>query len=443
MANIDIILPAMGEGVIEATITKLFVKQGDKVNEDDVIIEIATDKVDSEITAPQDGVIGDIMFNEDDIVKIGETILYISDGKDNTVTAKNIIKHEVKIEKPINIIPKLIEESNSEVELKDNTNADDFGNKTKSGKFISPLVRNIAKQENININELDNISGTGEGGKLTKRDILKYLDNKDNAQTKETEEIKIEKPIKIVPPKQQEQNSKHEIIKMDRVRKLIAEHMINSIRTSAHVSSFVEVDMTNIVEWRTKAKNEFLKKEGEKLTFTPIFIEVVAKALKDFPMINVSIDGDNIIKKRNINVGMATALPDGNLIVPVIKNADKLSLTGLAKTVNDLAKRGRENNLLPEEIQEGTFTITNFGTFNNIFGTPIINQPQVAILGIGAIKKQVAVIENKMGDTIGIRHKMILSLSYDHRVVDGALGGMFVARIGEYLENYIPQIYNL
>jgi len=441
MAKIDIILPAMGEGVIEATITKLFVKKGDEVKEDDVIIEIATDKVDSEITAPQDGIIGDILFNENDIVKVGETILYLSDGKEDVKT-KEDKKIEVKIEKTIEASPEIIEEEFPEIELNENTNADDFGNKTKSGKFISPLVRNIAKQENISIDDLDTIAGTGEDGRLTKRDILKYLENKTEVTKEETKPV-VEKPIKIEVPKVQEQNSKHEIIKMDRIRKLIADHMINSIRTSAHVSSFVEVDMTNIVTWREKIKANFLKNEGEKLTYTPIFIEVVAKALKDFPMINVSIDGDNIIKKRNINIGMATALPDGNLIVPVIKNADKLSLSGLAKSVNDLAKRGRENDLLPDEIQEGTFTITNFGTFNNIFGTPIINQPQVAILGIGAIKKQVAVIETETGDSIGIRHKMILSLSYDHRVVDGALGGMFVAKIGEYLENYNPQIYNL
>jgi len=441
MAKLDIILPAMGEGVIEATITKLFVNQGDKVKEDDVIIEIATDKVDSEITAPQDGIIGDILFNEDDIVRVGETILYLSDGKEDEMP-KEDKKIEVKIEKTIETTPKIIEEEIPSIELNQNANADNFSNKTKSGKFISPLVRNIAKQENISINELDAIVGTGEYGRLTKRDILKYLDNKKEIPQEETKPLK-EKTIKVEAPKQEEQNSQHEIIKMDRIRKLIANHMINSIKTSAHVSSFVEVDMTNIVTWREKVKANFLKNEGEKLTYTPIFIEVVAKALKDFPMINVSIDGDNIIKKRNINIGMATALPDGNLIVPVIKNADKFSLTGLAKTVNNLAKRGRESNLLPEEIQEGTFTITNFGTFNNIFGTPIINQPQVAILGIGAIKKQVAVIETKTGDTIGIRNKMILSLSYDHRVVDGALGGMFVAKIGEYLENYNPQVYNL
>jgi len=441
MTKIDIILPAMGEGVIEATITKLFVKKGDEVKEDDVIIEIATDKVDSEIIAPQDGIIDDILFNENDIVKVGETILYLSDGKED-IASKEDEKIAVKIEKTIETTPEIAEENILDIEINKNTNADDFGNKTKSGKFISPLVRNIAKQENISINELDTINGTGEDGKLTKRDILKYLNNK-TEPAQEGAKLIEEKPIKIEVPKTQEQTNKHEIIKMDRVRKLIADHMINSIKISAHVSSFVEVDMTNIVTWREKVKASFLKNEGEKLTYTPIFIEVVAKALKDFPMINVSIDGDNIIKKRNINIGMATALPDGNLIVPVIKNADKLSLSGLAKSVNDLAKRGRENNLLPDEIQEGTFTITNFGTFNNIFGTPIINQPQVAILGIGAIKKQVAVIETETGDSIGIRHKMILSLSYDHRVVDGALGGMFVAKIGEYLENYNPQIYNL
>ena len=442
MTKLDIILPAMGEGVIEATITKLFVKQGDKVKEDDVIIEIATDKVDSEITAPQDGIIGDILYNEDDIVKVGETILYLSDE-----TEDKPIKKEQKIETQIENVraatqKNIVVEKIHSIELNQNTNADNFSNKTKSGKFISPLVRNIAKQEKISLSELDTINGTGEHQRITKRDIVKYLKNKTEDSKIETKSI-TEKPITIEAPKQEEQNSQHEIIKMDRIRKLIANHMINSIKTSAHVSSFVEVDMTNIVTWREKVKASFLKNEGEKLTYTPIFIEVVAKALKDFPMINVSIDGDNIIKKRNINVGMATALPDGNLIVPVIKNADKLSLTGLAKTVNDLAKRGRENNLLPEEIQEGTFTITNFGTFNNIFGTPIINQPQVAILGIGAIKKQVAVIETKTGDTIGIRNKMILSLSYDHRVVDGALGGMFIAKIGEYLENYNPQVYNL
>jgi 2-oxoglutarate dehydrogenase E2 component (dihydrolipoamide succinyltransferase) len=440
MANIDIILPAMGEGIIEATIIKLLVKSGDKVSEDDILIEIATDKVDSEITSPQDGTIGEILFKEDDLVKVGQTILYLGDGKNEIIADKKKEQIEIK-EEP----KKIIETETIKINIEENINTEEVVKQTESGKFISPLVRNIAKQENISNNELNNIVGTGDNGRLTKRDILQYLENKKSGNNIEIieepkQEVIKEKKTEFKPVI--EQTSKHEIIKMDRVRKLISDHMLNSIKTSAHVSSFVEADMTNIVNWRNKIKNDFLKKEGEKITFTPIFIEVVAKAIKDFPMINVSIDGDNIIKKKNINIGMATALPNGNLIVPVIKNANKFNLTDLAKSVNDLANRARENNLRPEEIQDGTFTITNFGTFNNIFGTPIINQPQVAILGIGAIKKQVSVIETEAGDTIGIRSKMILSLSYDHRVIDGALGGMFLAKIGEYLENYIPQIYN-
>ena len=443
MAKIDIILPAMGEGVIEATLTKIMVKTGDSVSEDDVLCEVATDKVDSEITATQDGTIGEILLQEDTVIKIGDTIMFLSDGNEDASEEKLLTaspkKQKVIVEQIAE--PEIIQKITDDIDLQDGVTADDVKFKTIDGKFISPLVRSIAKQEGLSPSDLDKIKGTGENGRLTKRDILNYISSDKQAVVKDLVAPKSKTTIPTQKPVI-EQNSKNELVKMDRVRKLIADHMMHSIQTSAHVSSFVECDMTNIVNWRNKIKGEFLKNEGEKLTFTPIFVEVVAKALKDFPMINVSIDGDNIIKKRNINIGMAAALPNGNLIVPVIKNADKLSLLGLAKSVNDLAVRARGNSLAPDEIQEGTFTITNFGTFNNIFGTPIINQPQVAILGIGAIKKQVAVIESESGDTIGIRHKMILSLSYDHRVVDGALGGMFLAKIGEYLDNYVPQVYN-
>jgi len=437
MAKIDIILPAMGEGVVEATIIKLMVKTGDKVNEDDILVEIATDKVDSEITAPEEGVVGEILFAEDDTVKVGETIMYLQKEGDKVVEQTQ--KQEIKDVKQINTEALEFDRHKAEKEKNDidisGVNADDIPFKTESGSFLSPLARSIVKQEKISLNQLNSIKGTGVNNRITKRDIVLFLETSTNAKQESIVE-EIETSIIEQPKTQATQTDDVEIVKMDRVRQLISKHMINSIRTSAHVMSAIETDLTNIVNWRNRNKEKFFALHGEKITFTPIFIEAVAKAIKDFPMINISIEGENILKKKHINIGMATALPDGNLIVPVIKDADKQNLSGLAKNVNELANRARQNKLQPDEIQSGTFTITNYGGFGNIFGTPIINQPEVAILGIGAIKKQVSVIETPTGDTIGIRNKMIMSLSYDHRAVDGALGGMFLKRISDYLESF-------
>ncbi len=433
MDKIDVILPAMGEGIVEATIIKIFVKSGNKVKEDDILVEIATDKVDSEITAPEDGIIGDILFSENDVVSVGKTIMYLQKKEYNPETP-NITENQHTQTTEINVEPLKIDRHNTksteEFDLQQ-INADDIPFKTENGIFISPLARNIIKQENITNEQISTIKGSGINSRITKRDVLLFLETPSKNEilnTKPKAEHSIGKSIT--------QNLDVNIIKMDRIRQLISQHMMQSIQTSAHVTSAVETDMTNIVNWRNRNKNKFQELHNEKITFTPIFIQAVAKAIKDFPMINVSVDGENIIKKNHINIGMATALPNGNLIVPVIKNADLQNLLGLSKTVNDLANRSRINKLTPDEIQGGTFTITNFGTFDNIFGTPIINQPEVAILGIGAIKKQVSVIETPNGDSIGIRQKIILSLSYDHRVVDGALGGMFLKRISDYLESF-------
>ena len=437
MAKIDIILPAMGEGVVEATIIKLLVNTGDKVNEDDILVEIATDKVDSEITAPEEGIVGEILFSEDDTVAVGETIMYLQkEGREQTSEPK---EEEITESKPVNTEPLEFDRHKAKEEILDIDvsvlNADDIPFKTENGSFLSPLARSIIKQEKISIVQLNQIKGTGINNRITKRDILLFLESPKTKQIEQIVEPKKE-TVTIEKPQQASQVNDVEVIKMDRVRQIISKHMINSIRTSAHVMSAVETDLTNIVNWRNRNKEKFFALHGEKITYTPIFIEAVAKAIKDFPMINISIDGENILMKKHINIGMATALPNGNLIVPVIKNADKQNLSGLAKNVNDLANRARNNKLQPDEIQGGTFTITNYGGFDNIFGTPIINQPEVAILGIGAIKKQVSVIETPTGDTIGIRNKMIMSLSYDHRAVDGALGGMFLKRISDYLESF-------
>lgn len=439
MAKLEILLPAMGEGIIEATITKWLVKEGEKIEEDQSIVEVATDKVDSEIPAPEDGIVEKLLFNEDDIPKVGDVIAILNTNSDTT---EEVQKEEPKEEKEIiQDIPAL----NLNSEQPETTEiSNKIESTTPSGKFLSPLVRKIAEKENVSIDELDSIRGTSNSGRITKNDILNYLQNRSSTGVK-TESLPEtpKKEIEVNKPKinkdQLYSGGEYEIVEMDRMRKLIADHMVSSKQISPHVTSFVETDVTNIVNWRNKHKNQILEKENIKLTYTPIFIEATIKALKDFPMINVSVDDDKIILKKNINIGMATALPNGNLIVPVIKNADKLNLLGLASDVNDLANRARENKLKPDEIQGGTFTITNFGTFGNITGTPIINQPQVAILGIGSIEKKPAVIETEAGDAIAIRHKMILSLAYDHRVVDGALGGMFLKRISDYLEQFDPK----
>lgn len=438
MAKIEIVLPAMGEGIIEATVTKWLVKEGDEVTEDQSIVEIATDKVDSEIPAPQTGIIQKILVAEGSVPKIGQSLAILQTDKGED-TSKNI-ESPVLETKPIITEPehKTITEQRTTVEEE---NKDHY--LTYEGQFLSPLVKSIAKKENISTEELSAIRGTSNTGRITKSDILSYLQNRKSTGIKISAQPVAEKQMAAAPQTKQVvskdqfySGSEYEIVPMDRMRKLIADHMVYSKQVSPHVTSFVEADVTNLVLWRNKNKDAFQSRENQKLTFTPLFIEATAKALKDFPMINVSVDDDKIIVKKNINIGMAAALPSGNLIVPVIKNADRLNLSGLVASVNDLADRARESKLKPDEIQGGTFTITNFGTFGNISGTPIINQPQVAILGIGSIVKKPAVIETPAGDAIAIRHIMILSLAYDHRVVDGALGGMFLKRVADYLEKF-------
>jgi Pyruvate/2-oxoglutarate dehydrogenase complex, dihydrolipoamide acyltransferase (E2) component, and related enzymes len=432
MARMNIVLPAMGEGVIEATINKWLVSEGTIVKEDDPLVEVATDKVDSEVPAPMAGNIVSIMAAEGSVVKIGEIIAIIENNNDpHPEEAK-------KIDKEVERIRETIEESKKEKTESEKV-SHELKSRTPSGKFLSPLVRSIAANEGISYSELDNIAGTGMDGRITRDDLSGFISLKQKEkEAKESSGIaKASKPADTAVQRGNTQNG-DEIIEMDRVRKLIAEHMVMSKRTSAHVTSFIDADVTRLVMWRNSIKDKFLASEGQKLTLTPIFIDAAARALYDFPMINISVDGNNIIRKKNINIGMATALPDGNLIVPVIKNANEKSLTGLARSVNDLAERARNNKLKPDEITGGTFTITNFGSFNNLAGTPIINQPQAAILGTGAVRKMPAVIETPEGDVIAIRHIMILSLSYDHRVIDGALAGKFLNRLKDILENYHP-----
>ncbi len=438
MAKFEIKLPKMGESVAEATITSWLKQVGDTVELDEALVEIATDKVDSEVPSEVEGTIVELLYNVDDIVAVGETIAIIETDASATTTVSEPNSEKVETPKAT----KIIEENVQKVVAATSVNTPIL--KTgDSGKFYSPLVRNIAQTEGISMEELEAISGTGKDGRVTKNDILDYIENGKSSTKKE---VVLETPKVITQektnPKPKTQNPKpkvalqkgDEIIAMSRMGKLIAHHMVASVQTSAHVQSFVEVDVTNVVKWRNRVKDAFLKREGEKLTFTPIFMQAIAKALKDFPMINIAVDGDNIIKRKNINLGMAAALADGNLIVPVIKNADQLNLVGMAKAVNDLASRARKGELQPDDIQGGTYTVTNVGGFGSIMGTPIINQPQVGILALGAIRKTPAVIETLEGDYIGIRHKMFLSHSYDHRVVNGALGGMFVKAVADYLE---------
>ncbi len=431
MAKIEILIPAMGEGITEATITQFLKKVGDFVEEEDSIMEIATDKVDSEIPAPQAGKIIKFLFNEGDTPKVGDVVAIIAtDGEETEEIKESPTQKEQEAVTENFAAPVLLE-----------TIAPQISNKTEDGNFISPLVRTIAQTENIGTEELNQIKGSGEAGRITKKDILDYLKNNKSQPVKYTPVEPIVAPISSGPSASVSTHKSYdgenvEIIEMDRMRKLIAQYMVNSKQVSPHVTSFIDVDVTGLVNWRNKVKDEFLKKENQKLTFTPIFVEAVTSALKDYPMVNVSVDGDRIIRKKYINIGMATALPSGNLIVPVIKASDELNLIGITTKVNDLADRARNNKLLPDEIKGSTFTITNLGAFGSTTGTPIINQPEVAILAVGAIKKKPAVIETPLGDTIGIRHIMVLSLSYDHRVVDGALGGMFLKRIAENLENF-------
>ncbi len=451
MAKIELIMPKMGESIMEATILKWLKKPGDKVEQDETILEIATDKVDSEIPSPASGIILETLYNEDDVVEIGKVIAIIgtageqvSDGSSNSASASKSEDPapQVAVAQPTAVAA--VEASKPLV-----TAMPTAQTVTSNGdRFYSPLVKNIAKTEGISHSVLDQIEGSGAGGRVTKSDILSFIE--ENHQVKQTTTPAppvANQSTNNTPPKANEAVSTafastsggDEIIEMDRMRKLIADHMVMSKHTSPHVTSFVEADVTNLVNWRNKNKNGFQQAYGEKITFTPIILEAVVRAIKDYPMINVTVKGTQIHVKKNINIGMAAALPSGNLIVPVIKNADLLNLAGITKSVNDLANRARANKLKPEDIQDGTFTVTNVGTFGNVMGTPIINQPQVAILAVGAIKKKPAVLETEEGDVIAIRQMMFLSLSYDHRVVDGFLGGSFVRRVADYLESFDPK----
>lgn len=428
MAKFELKLPKMGESVAEATITSWLKEVGDTVELDEAIVEIATDKVDSEVPSEVEGTLVEILFEKDAIVAVGQTIAVIETNGGEETSNQSFEENEEVIEQVVQL-QKTVEYA-SEIKNSPITKTSD------SGKFFSPLVRKIAETEGLSMEELNTLSGSGKDGRVTKNDILSYIEDRKNLQPEKaikTETIPLETSnfIKSVPTSF---NGEDEIIEMTRMGKLIAHHMVESVQISAHVQSFIEADVTNIWNWRKKVKDGFTKREGENLTFTPIFLEAVAKALKDFPMLNISVDGDKIIKRKNINLGMAAALADGNLIVPVIKNADLLNLVGMTKAVNDLAKRARAGQLKPDDIQGGTYTVTNVGTFGSIMGTPIINQPQVGILALGAIRKVPAVIETKEGDFIGIRYKMFLSHSYDHRVVNGALGGQFVKAVANYLE---------
>lgn len=464
MAKFELKLPKMGESVAEATITSWLKNVGDTIEADEAVLEIATDKVDSEVPSEVDGILTEILYNVDDVVKVGQVIAIIE--TDANVAQTPISPAESVTSAPMDETPEVAHVAQT---VEDAKIAVAASVASSEDRFYSPLVKNIARQEGISQSELDSISGTGKDGRVTKNDILEYLESKKSApvstpqtsapqastpQSPTPEPVKeniATEPAKQEPapaqPTQEKTPEKSkkapvvasngdEIIELTRMGKLIAHHMVESVKTSAHVQSFIEADVTNIWNWRNKVKNDFAKREGENLTFTPIFMEAVAKALRDFPMMNISLQDDKIIKKKHINIGMAAALPDGNLIVPVIKDADQLNLIGMTKRVNDLANRARLNQLKPDDIQGGTYTVTNVGTFGSIMGTPIINQPQVGILALGAIRKVPAVVESPDGDFIGIRYRMFLSHSYDHRVVNGALGGQFVKAVKDYLEGW-------
>jgi len=436
MAKFELKLPKMGESVAEATVTNWLKEVGDSIDMDEPVVEIATDKVDSEVPSEVEGVLVEKLFDVDDVVEVGQTIAIIEiegEGAEEVSTEERVSEENVAEEEPedeaVAQAAQMLDQGQETAAAPTITND--------GARFYSPLVKNIAQEEGIAQEELDKVPGTGLEGRVTKDDILKYVEhrgknttttetNTPNATPKETTSAAVQTPVSV--------NGGDEIIEMTRMGKMISKHMMASVQTSAHVQSFIEVDVTTIWNWRNKVKAEFEKREGEKLTFTPIFMEAVAKAIRDFPLINISVDGDKIVKKKDINLGMAAALPDGNLIVPVIKKADQLNLVGMAKAVNDLASRARAGKLKPDDTQGGTYTVTNVGTFGSVMGTPIINQPQVGILALGAIRKVPAVIETPEGDFIGIRHKMFLSHSYDHRVVNGALGGQFVQRVAQYLE---------
>lgn len=430
MAIVEMLMPKMGESIIEGTILTWLKKEGDTIEQDESVLEVATDKVDTEVPATHAGVLQKILANEGDVIAVGSPIAIIETGTEEEVEGQES-KESEKEELISSVAPEktnlLVSATEIQVEDKDD------------GRFYSPLVLSIAKAENISKAELAQIKGSGKSGRVTKNDILAYIKNKPAASIGQTYTKTVETISTPAPKVEISISAQDEIIEMDRMRKMIAQRMVDSKRISPHVTSFVEADVTSIVLWRNKVKDAYKKKEGEALTFTPFFVEAVAKAIKDFPMINISVDGDKIIKRKEINIGVAVALPTGNLIVPVVRNADQLNLVGLSKKVNDLANRARMNKLSPDELSGGTYTISNVGSFGNVLGTPIIMQPQVAILAVGAIQKKPAVIETPEGDVIAIRHKMFLSHSYDHRVVDGSLGGMFVKRVADYLEAFKPE----
>ncbi len=436
MSKFEIVMPKLGESIQEGTITKWFIKEGDTIEEDDMLFEVATDKVDSEIPSPVDGKISQIKYPEGSLVPVGEVVAVINmGGEDEPAVVPETEKEELKAER-------------GDVEIETEPEEKSLNDSRKlSNRFYSPLVKTIAKEENISLEELETIEGSGANGRVQKKDILEYIENRAKGKTtvqrpevaqqpETTEKQETQFTASRQKPAPVSVGAEDQIIEMDRVRKLIADHMVMSKQVSPHVTSVVEADVTELVMWRNRNKDAFQKKYGEKITFMPFFIEATAKALSEFPMVNSSVDGNKIILRKHVNVGVAVAKPDGNLIVPVVKNAEQLNVVGITKEMNRLANAARNNKLAPEEIQEGTFTITNFGSFRNLIGTPIINQPQVAILATGSIEKKPAVMEMPTGDAIVIRHKMFLSLSYDHRVVDGALGGEFLRKIADNLEQF-------
>jgi 2-oxoglutarate dehydrogenase E2 component (dihydrolipoamide succinyltransferase) len=436
MATVDLIMPKMGESIMEATILKWHKKPGDLVKLDETILEIATDKVDSEVPSTGEGVLQELLYKENDVVPIGSVIARIRTGATEPAASQTVAEPQASASQPA-------------VATMPAQPANNNGTGGNNARFYSPLVLNIAAQEGIPLSELEGISGTGAEGRVTKRDILQYVSDRKHVNLKKPEPIESKAAPQPVQTESREvattnqppaisYSGNAEIIEMDRMRRLIADHMVRSKHTSPHVTSFSEADVTNLVQWRERVKGDFEKREGTKITFTPLFIEAIVKCIKKFPLINSSLEGNNIIVKKDINIGMATALPSGNLIVPVIKNADQLNLVGLSKQVNVLADNARNNKLRAEDTQGGTFTLTNVGTFGSLMGTPIINQPQVAILAVGAIKKRPVVIETPHGDSIAIRHMMYLSMSYDHRIVDGSLGATFLTAVARELENFKP-----
>ena len=437
MAKVELIMPKMGESIMEATILNWTKSVGDTIDLDETVLEIATDKVDSEIPSPVAGVLSEILFEVDAVVPIGTVIAIIStEGESASPTPSPAIAESPKPAESASPTPAKMTKSAKAAPAPVAVSSNGVSN---SKRFYSPLVKNIAASEGIALAELEAVPGTGSKGRVTKKDMLAYLENRSatpSASLSASSAPKVSSAAAVQSSPTTHFSGNVEIVEMDRMRKLIADHMVMSKHTSPHVTSFVEADVTNLVNWRNSVKADFQKNHGEKITFTPIFIEAVVKAIKDFPGVNASVDGSKIILKKDINIGMAAALPSGNLIVPVIKNADMLNMVGLTKKVNDLAGRARINKLAPTEIQDGTFTLTNVGTFGNVMGTPIINQPQVAILAVGAIRKKPAVVETEYGDVIAIRQMMFLSLSYDHRVVDGMLGGSFLRRVADYLEQF-------